>query len=352
MATQPDVPGIPVFYDYQQQGIRLLELPEELQDQLLGPNSPSLTIKAAPDEHDANRASKGSHVVLCTRDQTLQLRQVQSSNTLLLLRPQNIPMEKGRATSQGVSAFATCNGTLEAQQPAQSDKAGKQSAMELMKEILPLCNRISNINRSDPVSVSKDTVFSRIPFSHQELADAWTELVCFELHSQSFRPSLSLLASFWTDLVQSAVADGIDLSSPFTFDELWETVQEMQYPQSLLTSLIAKLSTKAELPLQFLTLDPEKTTLWLADLMSQAEGFSDSQQSIAALLEKMKALVPEPWRPLCSRERFTILQDRQDLASSATLGATQDSATSAGTLENKRKATGRDWHEKFKKTRK
>ena len=38
MATQPEASGVPVFYDYQQQGIRLLELPEELQDQLLGAN--------------------------------------------------------------------------------------------------------------------------------------------------------------------------------------------------------------------------------------------------------------------------------------------------------------------------
>ena len=251
-----------------------------------------------------------------------------------------------------MSAFATCNGTLEAQQPAESDKTRKQAAIQLMKDMLPLCNSISNIDRSDSVSVSKSTIFSRIPFSRQELEDAWTEMVCFELHSQSFRPSPSVLASFWTDLVQCAAAEGVEISASFTFDELWETVQEMQYPQSLFTSLIAKLSPKSEVPLQSLSLDPEKTISWLADVTQQADGGSDSQQNIAVLFEKVKALLPDPWHPLCSEERFTALQSRQDPASSIRSEAAKGTTTSAGTLENKRKATGRDWHEKFKKTRK
>ena len=157
MATQDDS-GIPLEISNQQQNLRLLELPPSLLTLLVSKDPPkyvpaliiyvfqcepfadtseSLWLKSAEyPSADVDFKLSRPNAVLCTDDSTYQLRQVQSSNSILILQPSENCSSDNEIFSPGLSAIAQCTATLEL---IPSDTAASVALISrLLRQSLPL----------------------------------------------------------------------------------------------------------------------------------------------------------------------------------------------------------------------
>ena len=131
MSTQANS-GISFEISNEQQNFRLLELPPSLLAFIVSGDTPwyvtiprlrdlqdvdmfeSLWLKSAepPNANDDLKQASPS-AVLCTNDLTFQLRQVQSSNSIFILRPTESHGTEDEIPLPSVSATAQCTSTLE-----------------------------------------------------------------------------------------------------------------------------------------------------------------------------------------------------------------------------------------------
>ena len=174
MATQDDS-GIPLEISNQQQNLRLLELPPSLLTLLLSKDPPkyvpalnvydlqyensadtseSLWLKSAESPSaDVDTKQSRPNAVLCTDDYTYQLRQVQSSNSILILQPSESRGSDNEIPSPSLSAIAQCTATLEL---IPSDTAASFAMVSrLLRQSLPLYNGVDT-----DVGLGTNTTFS------------------------------------------------------------------------------------------------------------------------------------------------------------------------------------------------
>ena len=173
MATQDDS-GIPLEISNQQQNLRLLELPPSLLTLLVSKNPPkyvpalsvyvlhrtfadmseSLWLKSAESPSaDVDSKQSRPNAVLCTDDSTYQLRQVQSSNSILILQPSESRSSDDEIPSPSLSAIAQCTATLEL---IPSDTAASfANVLRLLRQSLPLYSGIDT-----DVGLGTNTTFS------------------------------------------------------------------------------------------------------------------------------------------------------------------------------------------------
>ena len=152
MSTQDDS-GISFEISNEQQNFRLLELPPSLLALIVSKDTPwycpnlsstrlqdansfeSLWLKSAepPNANDDLKQASPS-AVLCTDHLTFQLRQVQSSNSVFILRPSETTEDE--ISLPGVSAIAQCTSTLEL---IPSNTAASSAMLSrLLRDSLPL----------------------------------------------------------------------------------------------------------------------------------------------------------------------------------------------------------------------
>ena len=156
MSTQEDS-GISFEISNEQQNFRLLELPPSLlaligsrdaswyvlitrlRDSQDADMFESLWLKSADSpnaNHNLKQASPSA--VLCTDHLTFQLRQVQSSNSVFILRPTESHGTENGIPLPSVSAIAQCTSTLEL---IPSDTAASSAMLSrLLRDSLPLYN--------------------------------------------------------------------------------------------------------------------------------------------------------------------------------------------------------------------
>ncbi|KAI9873442.1 MAG: hypothetical protein M1830_000409, partial [Pleopsidium flavum] len=132
MASYDDY-GIHLGFCHSQQSFRLLELPQELLDLLTSEDAPVLTLKSSSSPSSAATGPPASHAVLTTQNQTFQLRQVQSSNSIFLLQPHMVCNAGADAfvAASNLSVIAQCKATLELTSIA-------TSPVPYLEELLPL----------------------------------------------------------------------------------------------------------------------------------------------------------------------------------------------------------------------
>jgi hypothetical protein len=190
------------------------------------------------------KAAKSSHAVLCTESKTFELRQVQTSNSVHILRPHYAPTEEGGLPVEGLAAIAQCGSILEA-------APSLVRPHEYLKDALPIWR-----NGEDPKNQSiqrgKQEIFSNLPCSNAELQRAWDETIAFEADGCSLRPGLKDLLSLWRNIMNTATADGFDWSDPTfrpsTLDSLYESLHDYdetsQVLRELFDALLARLGGK------------------------------------------------------------------------------------------------------------
>ncbi|KAJ5782600.1 hypothetical protein N7457_004374 [Penicillium paradoxum] len=336
MSTQ-DARSILFTHTRPQQGFRLLELTPELEELLTSKDAPVLELKSPstalaqavvdPTAHD--------YVNLCTPTQTFRIRQVQSSNSLHILRPSrgeisqaDIKVVEPEAETgalnlpdEAVTAIAKCSSTLELHTPP-----GGFSAVPFLEKTLRLYDRRSDDDPDTEMGDSADStgplgseemkeirarVCQDIPVSTAQCEQGWMELCAFVDGGEEvacWRPSARSRLRVWKRLVEGAVLQGIDLEKQFLVGDLWKSVldeddeQEPPFPRALLEAVVRRICIADERPpladdIKWASFDKIECTQWVGETYLAATAPTTSSAiGRSEFLRAWKDCLPESWR--------------------------------------------------------
>ncbi|KAJ5900811.1 uncharacterized protein N7473_004881 [Penicillium subrubescens] len=337
MATQ-DSRSILFTNTNPQQGFRLLELTPELEKLLTSKDAPALELKtpSAALARAVVDPSAPEYVNLCTPSQTYRIRQVQSSNSLHILRPSlgqisraDIKVVEEEAGETGalnlpdeaVTAIAKCGSTLELHV-----SPGGFSAVPFLEKSLGLYEKRTGDDDGDismdetangsgslsPVETRKlrDRVFADIPVSSAQCEAGWTGICAFvdEKQGACWRPSARMRLNVWKRLMQGAILQGIDLEKQFLVWDLWKSVldddddSEPPFPRALLEAVARRLCVADEGPsladeIKWASFDKTECTKWVGETYLAATAPTTSSAiGRSDFLRAWKDCLPESWR--------------------------------------------------------
>ena len=179
------------------------------------------------------------NAVFCSDNQTFEVRQVQSSNTLYILE-QSQPdsaIEYSALSMPEVSAIGQCKALLELVPTTTAPIAFLKQALPTYRGQEPnwnLANRSTGIDRA---SILEDA-----PFSAGEFENAWTDLCAFEYENEALRPGAVHLCRLWTSFMSAATIKGVDITKGFWIKSLLCLITEDGYPEQLVASVLKRLS--------------------------------------------------------------------------------------------------------------
>lgn len=273
--------------------------------------------------------------MLCTKDKTYNLRQVNTSNSLFVTQASDGTQDE--PPHPRLQAIAQSQVTLEVL-PAKN-----VSVAERMKTRLPVYASTGHYQSADPISKSK--LFEDIPASYAECELAWKELACFELNDEALIPSMSVKLKAWESMLTAANADGLDLTQEMR-GELYLNLRECtEWPADVGDAILASM-VRGELRGAV-----EVDEIKCATMVGRALLTDWARDSMpkAAFLKAWADLLPEGWR---GNAKLSLLDgwyklDNGDImladeTATAPMGA-KAPAEGKSTLGAKRK-----WHEKFR----
>ncbi|KAJ5945589.1 hypothetical protein N7454_002428 [Penicillium verhagenii] len=394
MATQ-DSRGILFTHTQHQQGFRLLELSPEL-DALLTSKDASVLELKSPSAALAQAIvdpSAPEYVNLCTPTQTFRIREVQSSNSLHIIRPSpghisqadiKVVEEDGdngalNLPDDSVSTIAKCGSTLELHIPP-----GEFSAIPFLEKSLALYDRRSDDDdegdrmdessdapvRQGPAEVRRlrNEICADIPVSAAQCEQGWTELCAFvdgKHELACWRPSARMLLNVWKRLMEGAVLQEIDLEKQFLVGELWKSVLDDDdmsepFPRACLEAVVRKLCTEEERPaladeIKWASFDKVDCTRWVGETYLAAMAPTESSAiSRSNFLRAWKDSLPESWG---SDAKLSKLQEGAYRSPDpTTIFFAEPSqrqqgpkAAAAGSAPAAKAKTTRNWHELLKK---
>lgn len=242
--------------------------------------SPSAALAFATDPNAQE------YVNLCTPTQTYRIRQVQSSNSLHILRPSlghisraDIKVVEDEAGDTGalnlpdeaVTSIAKCASTLELHVPP-----GGFSAIPFLEKSLRLYDRRAGDDEDDDMAMDESSgardepgmagvralrehICVDIPVSTAQCEQGWMELCAFvdgRAEKAGWRPSARMRLNVWRRLVEGALLKGIDLEKQFLVGDLWKSLlddedgetAEPPFPRGLLDAVVRKLCAADQRP--------------------------------------------------------------------------------------------------------
>ena len=245
-------------------------------------------------------ASSAPSAVLCTQDETFQIRQVHSSNSLYILQPSKIPSIESKeiVPSSAISAIAQCTATLELLHSS-------PNAALFLRQVLPVyqeggvhlgsTRKRQNTTSSELESKSKFAILAEAPLSADELEKAWIELCVFELDGQAFLPSARTLLNLWKSFVAAAAVKDVRLEESFRVTDLAELVEEDGYPYILLEAVMRRLDGNLISTTQDITIAQEQCACWVGNALLEVL----SQRSAVVVedfLQQWQSQLPEGWK--------------------------------------------------------
>ncbi|KAE8422110.1 sister chromatid cohesion protein Dcc1 [Aspergillus pseudocaelatus] len=367
-----------------QQGFKLLELPPELADLLTSKEAPTLELKSPNPQQTTTTTDLENHeyVNLCTPTKTYLVRQVQSSNSIHIIRPSDSGVQRGDINIVGgdddgelnlvetMTAIAKCGSTLELHTPPEGF-----SAVPVLERILPVYDEVEGAEQQQKEEEERRgdvirRVFADVPVSLAQCEAGWIELCAFVLGRGGSgedvagwcrRPSARVKLDVWRRLLEGAVLQGIDLGKQFLVQDLWRSVLdegEESFPKALFEGVVRRVCEvgvgRLFEDLKWASIDRARCTQWVGETYLEAMApTTASGIGRSEFLNAWKDLLPESWRndvafskltensykhPDPTTICFVYRTDRQKIKKNVSTDA------SAATAAKKT----RNWHELFK----
>lgn len=237
---------------------------------------------------------------VCTNDRTFEVRQVQSSNLLYVVEPSGdvASAENKISILPGITIIGQCKALLEL-------VLVPTAATKFFKQALPV------FDDSHPVlgdHKTKHDLLVDAPFSAGEFEAAWTEICAFEsnlwsLGLRAWRPSALLLMDHWKFFMSAVTVDGIDPTSPFSMNDVADSMQEEGYIAEVLQAVLKRLSSNLGNAMVFL--DREKSVSWVGAVLLEAQ-FTGNGIASAAFTTLWQDQLPEKWRAQVSLDLLAV----------------------------------------------
>ncbi|KAL9585469.1 MAG: hypothetical protein Q9212_001502 [Teloschistes hypoglaucus] len=287
--------GIAFHIAHDQQRFRLLELSPSLLNLATSKESRLSLKTTTPTEADPG------HVVLCSDDQTFQVRQVHSSNSVFIIQPSCITSQNhGLDHSDGLTAIAKCEATLEA--IPYSPACGP-----LLKGALPVFTDLESAQKLKPAAVqNKQSILNDMPMSSQQFNQAWTNLCAFEVGDQAWCPSPSMLWKVWTSITSACTLKGLSLHQSLDTQALARTMEEDDIPPPLFHAVMSKLQVEGETT--HVKVDKMKCVLWTGSVLLQSPTAVAKPMAVTDFLREWKDHLPEAWRKDSTLEALRVSQ--------------------------------------------
>ncbi len=276
--------------------------------------------------------------MLCTNNQTFQLRQVQTSNSLFLTQP-TLETHGNDLPIPVTCAIASCTTTLELH-------PSTETAVALLKDVLPVYDIVAGDADAPSNGIDKTGIFDDLPFSEGQCRVAWRELMAFELDGSTYRPSSTALSQLWRSINAAALAEAVKLDSQFLRDDITRAVAEDGHPPGLVEAILDRLS-KDDLNSDsaWSCLDRRKTVVFAGSTLLEAKTGGDFL--IADFTDTWEDRLPESWR---KDAQLSAIEGLYEFSSDTTIRAVGKAQTRASD-DAAMKPSARKWHEKLGKAR-
>jgi sister chromatid cohesion protein DCC1 len=299
---------------------------------------PSLSIKSQAGSSASN--AKPAYAVLCTRDKTFQLRQVQTSNSLFITQPA-LEAHGNEIPIPATRAIASCTATLELH-PSDA------SAESLLRDVLPVYDIVAGDVDATGNNMSKAVICEDVPLSEGQCNAGWNALIAFEHENSSYQPSANALAQVWRSINAAALAEGVKLDSQFLTDDITRAVAEEDHPPGLVNAILTFLAKDGDADdSPWSCLDRAKTVAFAGKTLLEAKQGSDFL--VPDFTDTWEDKLPEAWR---KDVQLSAIDRLYELPSPTTIRATSKAGNAANATAVANKPSARKWHERFGKTRK
>ncbi|KAI1932045.1 hypothetical protein LOZ65_000859 [Ophidiomyces ophidiicola] len=315
---------------------RLLELPEELLTLLASENPPKISFKSPLPSPaislgsgpSVNQGTATAFVNLCTDTKTYSLRQVQSSNSIFVMKPSHLLRDNklDTDTAGAVTLISLCKSTLELQKtedgfsalPYLSKILQPYDTFDIEDDSMDIddmatTSRVSATDRHKALAA----IFADVPLSANECHQGWTDLCAF-IHEDKkgvpipSQPSAAAKLAAWKKILEESVLQGIDLEKQFLVKDLWMSASDdpneeavAGFPKRFIEAIVRRvmedsppgIRNQVFSDLQWASLEKETTIAWVGSVYLEA--FAPSTQfaiSHTEFVEIWKDLVPERWR--------------------------------------------------------
>jgi len=348
MSSQDDK-GISFNISNDLQNFRLLELPPALLELVTSENPPVVYLKSKR-PNTVIPSAPAPAAVICTHDQTFEVRQVQSSNILYVAQPSS-PSSSGENESlplSNVTAVGQCKALLELV-PVQTQPLEYLSNAIL---IYDENKQLSDCHRWGPETDSKQKLLIDAPFSTGEFNSAWTELCAFEFEDEAWRPTAVQLQKIWKYFMTATFLKEVDMTTTFQYDGEKFIVEEGCWDEAVLRSILRRLSLDHEHTIEgWVHIDRSKCVRWVGQVFLEA--FCRVSRPASNFLEIWQDQLPESWREDAKLDllsaSFTALGDGSIVFKGRpSTVSKQDVQDPAALTSTKGKSK---WHEKFQATR-
>jgi sister chromatid cohesion protein DCC1 len=234
--------------------------------------------------------------VLCTADKTFHLRQVQTSNSVFIVRPTPTTLTDDDdddgfdGDGVGLCAIATCGATLEL-------SVSKESAAPYLLELLAEWDGVSDHIPANMPIMDWPGVRDSIPLSASELRKEWVRMCVFQHGSTCLRPTPNCLLEAWRSILETSVAEDINLADQAHVSRLWDcfSVDGSTVPKALFQAIMTRqaVNPSGGDDDQTNALSALESALWTAKILLASNGREMPRQKF---LDQWMELLPDKWQ--------------------------------------------------------
>ena len=271
---------------------------------LVADRSISLQLKSAAPSQSSS-VQTASDAVICTQDETFEVRQVHSSNVLYILQVSRYATDDTFDASyyEGMTAIAQCKGLLELVKAS-------PLAEQYLKVHVPTYQLEGGSMPSATHIRTRLELLDDAPFSNGEFQNACTQLCIFEIEGNPWLPTASVLKNIWTSFLSAAIVKDIDITKAFQAVTLVTLVEEDGHIGSALQAILQRIALVSKDSINdsmyrgmiryyrlieiVMLIDCEKCIKWLGSLLVEISGQLPVQRT--SFVEEWQDLLPEAWR--------------------------------------------------------
>ncbi|ODV82047.1 uncharacterized protein CANTADRAFT_87987 [Suhomyces tanzawaensis NRRL Y-17324] len=253
---------------------KFLQLPPDLLDHVKNNKDGQLLIKSSPLDHDRTDGNSNSHLVVCTNDKTWKLRQMNHSNTVMLMNNMNVNKLGTEVSKPGPNQLLGF--ALGSYEYELSKSTGQLDISGLPRYPGPQAQ-----------GMSYHELLQNTPISKREFEQKWFDLGGCEIDNQVYILTESYITEVLHHIITTLISQQFDYKSQEgNLDELYAMAQSQEHNPTAIQTIIHKFALVTN---ETFKLDNSKISRWFGKQTLEASRII----SVPDFLVNWKSSLPE-----------------------------------------------------------